>query len=42
VCTDEIEKQTKLAIQETDDTLHINKAMLKQQDSVANEFNQFM
>jgi hypothetical protein len=42
VYTDEIEKLTKLAIQETDDTLHINKAMLKQQDLVANEFNQFM
>jgi hypothetical protein len=40
--TDEIEKLTKLAIQETDETLHINKTLLKQQDSAAQKFNEFM
>jgi hypothetical protein len=42
VYADKIERLTKLAIQETDDTLHINKKLLKQQDAVAKEFAQFM
>jgi hypothetical protein len=42
VYTDEIEKLTKLAIQDTDESLHINKALLKQHDSVAKEFDKFM
>lgn len=40
--TDEIEKLTELAIQETDKTLHINKAVLEQQNLVVEEFNKFM
>jgi hypothetical protein len=40
--SDEIEKLTKLAIQETNDTLHINKALLKKQEIVVKEFDKFM
>jgi hypothetical protein len=42
VYTDEIEKLTELAFQEKDESLHINKALLKQHDIVAKEFNKFM
>ena len=40
--TKKMEKLTELAIQETDEILHINKARLKQRDIVANEFDKFM
>lgn len=40
--SNEIEKLTELAIQETDKTLHIDKTILKQQEAVAAEFSQFM
>ena len=40
--TDEIETLTKLAIQDTDETLHINKKLLEQHDLVAKEFDSFM
>jgi delta 1-pyrroline-5-carboxylate dehydrogenase len=40
--SDEIEKLTKLAIQETSDTLHINKALLKKQEVVVKELSEFM
>jgi archaellin len=42
VYTDELETLTKLVIQDNDGSLHINKKLLKQQDIVAKEFNQFM
>lgn len=40
--SDEIEKLTELAIQETSDTLHINKALLKKQEIVVKELSGFM
>jgi hypothetical protein len=40
--SDNIERLTKLAIQETDESLHINKTLLKQQEAAAKEFAQFM
>ena len=42
VYTDELETLTKLVIQDNDGSLHINQKLLKQQDIVAKEFNQFM
>lgn len=40
--TDEIETLTKLAIQDTNESLHINKELLEQQNLVAKEFDAFM
>jgi hypothetical protein len=40
--TDKIERLTNLAVQETEGSLHIDKALLKQQEIVVKEFNNFM
>lgn len=40
--TDSIEKLTKLAIQETDESLYIDKKLMQQQKVVAKEFDEFM
>jgi hypothetical protein len=40
--TDKIEKLTKLAVQETEGSLHIDKALLKQQETVVKELSDFM
>jgi hypothetical protein len=42
VYTDELTKLTSLAIQDTDESIHINKKLLEQQEKVAKELNQFM
>jgi hypothetical protein len=40
--SNEIEKLTKLAIQDTDQSLHINKSLLKKQEVVVQELDKFM
>lgn len=40
--TEQIEKLTHLAIQESNGAIHIDKALLKQQDIVVKEFNHYM
>ncbi|MEP1449026.1 MAG: hypothetical protein ABJK37_23180 [Paraglaciecola sp.] len=40
--TDSIEKLTKLAIQETDESLYIDKKLMEQQNVVVKEFDDFM